>query len=168
LIQRVSRIAGAVLTAMMAVMPGFAQSQPHANSPAQTENKDSQLGLDVTVVDPTGALVPNAKVNLCRCKGKAANDATTDAAGVARFRSLPKGIYEISVQSPGFRRNQQNVTIKKTEQLQVKLQVAVTTTTIEVKAQPVEVMGTMGIVSVVQSSGFPLVPASGGRPAPLH
>jgi hypothetical protein len=169
LTERVSRIAGAVLSGMMAVMPVFAQSQASTHSANQAEAKEGQLGVDVTVVDPTGALVQNAKVTLCRCKGKAANDTTTDATGVAHFRNLPKGTYEISVQAPGFRNNQQNVTIKKLEQLQVKLQIAVQTTTIEVKASPVEVMGTvMGMITPVQSSGFPPAPSSGGRPAPLH
>jgi hypothetical protein len=168
LVRRVSRMGGAALTAVMAVMPVLAQSHARPNPPDQTENKDAQLGLDVTVVDPTGALVPNAKVSLCRCKDKVANNIGTDASGVARFRNLPKGSYEIGVQAPGFKKNQQMVRIRKVEQLQVKLQIAVQTTTIEVKAQPVEVMGTMRIVSVVQSSGFPPAPSSGGRPAPLH
>jgi Carboxypeptidase regulatory-like domain len=169
LTDRVSRIAGAVLSAMIAVAPVFAQSQTNRNPPGQTENKDSQLGLDVTVVDPSNALVPNAKVTLCRCKDKVSNDAATDGSGAARFRSLAKGTYEISVQAPGFKKNQQTVRIRKMEQLQVKLQIAVQTTTIEVKASSIEVMGTvMGMVTTVQSSGFPPVPSSGGRPAPLH
>jgi Carboxypeptidase regulatory-like domain len=169
LIRRVSRMGGAALTAVMAAMPVLAQSHARPNPPDQAENKDAQLGLDVTVVDPTGALVPNAKVSLCRCKDKVDNNIGTDASGVARFRNLPKGTYEISVQAQGFKKNQQMVRIRKVEQLQVKLQIAVQTTTIEVKASPVEVMGAvMGMITTVQSPGFPPVPSSGGRPAPLH
>jgi Carboxypeptidase regulatory-like domain len=168
LIRRVSRMAGAVLTTVMAVVPVLAQSDPRPNPPEQAEHKDAQFALDVTVVDPTGALVPNAKVTLCRCKDKVSNDAATDGSGAAQFRSLAKGTYEISVQAPGFRKNQQMVTIKKVEQLQVKLQIAVQTTTIAVKAAPVEIVGiVVGVISTVQSSGFPPVPSSGGRPAPL-
>ncbi|HEY6309164.1 MAG TPA: carboxypeptidase-like regulatory domain-containing protein [Candidatus Angelobacter sp.] len=169
MIRGVSRIAGAALSAMMAVMPVYAQSHARSNPPDQAENKDSELGLDVTVVDPTGALVPNAKVTLCRCKGKAANDTSTDASGVARFRNLPKGTYEINVQAKGFRKNQQNVTIKKTEQLQVKLQIAVQTTTIEVKASPVEIIGitTVGVLATIDQP-FPPMVNSPGRLAPLR
>lgn len=169
LIRRVSRMAGAVLSAMIAVDPVFAQSQTSPNPPGQAENKDSQLGLDVTVVDPSNALVPNAKVTLCRCKDRVPNNISTDASGVARFRSLPKGTYEISVQAPGFKKNQETVRIRKLERLQVKLQIAVQNTTIEVKASPVEVMGVVtGMITAVQNSGFPPVPSLGGRPAPLH
>jgi hypothetical protein len=59
LTNRVSRFAGAVLTAMMAVMPAFTQSRPSANSGNQAATKEEQPGLDVTVVDPTGAVIPN-------------------------------------------------------------------------------------------------------------
>jgi Carboxypeptidase regulatory-like domain len=169
LIRSASRMAGAVLAAMMATAPVFAQSHARPNPPDQAENKNAQLGLDVTVVDPTGALVPNARVTLCRCNGKAANDTSTDASGVARFRSLSKGTYEISVQAQGFRKNQQNVTIKKTETLQVKLQIAVQTTTIEVKASPVEVIGTatVGVLATIDNP-FPPMVTSPGRLAPLR
>jgi hypothetical protein len=168
LTNRVSRFAGAVLTAMIAVTPAFTQSRAAADSVNQVATKDRQLGLDVTVVDPTGALIPNAEISLCRCEGRTANDATTDAGGTAHFRNLPKGTYEISVQAPGFRKAEQNVTIKKVVQLKVKLQIAAVTTTVEVKAQPVAVMGTVGVLSVVQSTGLPPMAPSSGRPAPLR
>jgi len=89
---------------MMAVTPVFAQS-PAGSSPAnQAESKEKQLGMDVTVVDPTNAVIPNAKVSLCRCKDRATNNISADSTGVARFRSLAKGTYQISVQAPGSRR----------------------------------------------------------------
>src|SRR5260221_7791762 len=84
LIDRVSRIAGAVLSAMMAVTPVFAQS-PAGSSPSnQAESKEKQLGMDVTVVDPTNAVIANAKVSLCRCKDRDTNDIGTDPRGDCR------------------------------------------------------------------------------------
>jgi hypothetical protein len=54
------------------------------------------------------------------------------------------------------------------EQLRIKLQIAAVTTTVEVKAQPVEIMGTVGILIVVQTPGLPPAAPSSGRPAPLR
>jgi len=168
LTDRVSRIAGAVLTAMMAVTPVFAQSPAGTSAPNQSESKNKELGMDVTVVDPTNAVITNAKVSLCRCKDRATNDVSTDSTGVARFRSLAKGTYQIDVQAPGFKTVRQTVTVKKVEQLQIKLQVATKTTTVEVSAAPATMVATVGVLVVIENNPFPVMPMSGGRPAPLQ
>jgi len=167
---RVSRIAAAVLSAMMAVTPVLGQSPAKTNPQSQDAGKETALGLDVTVVDPTNAVIQNARVVLCRCKDKITNDASTDASGVARFRSLPKGTYEITVEVPGFKTYKQTLAVRKSEQLQVqvKLQVAAQSTTVEVKAEPVVVMGPMVAVTETKTSGFPPVPISTGHAAPLR
>src|SRR5262245_21196971 len=58
---RVSRIAAAVLSAMMTITPVLGQSAGGSNAPSQPASKDSQkdaqLGMDITVVDPTNAVV---------------------------------------------------------------------------------------------------------------
>ena len=56
----VSRMAGAVLSAMMAVTTVFAQTPASPSASNQAESKEKQLGMDVTVVDPTSAVIPNA------------------------------------------------------------------------------------------------------------
>jgi hypothetical protein len=56
-----------------------------------------------TVADPTGAVVPNAKVTV---KNNATNEVRnfqTDEAGFYRFSALPSGSYTISVTAPSFR-----------------------------------------------------------------
>src|SRR5262249_6807110 len=145
--ERISRIATTVLSAMMTATQVFAQS-PAANSQSQTESKSGEFGLDVTVVDPTSALIPNAQIVLCRCKDKLSFSASTDATGAAVFRGLAKGDYEIRVSAKGFKPVRQTVTVKKMAQLQVKLPIGVRTETVVVQAAPVEIMGTMGIVSM--------------------
>ncbi len=166
LTDRVSRMAGAILSAMMAMTPVFAQSP--ASAPNQAESKNKELGMDVTVVDPTNAVITNAKVSLCRCKNRATNDVSTDSTGVARFRSLAKGAYQIVVQAPGFKVSRQTVIVKKMEQLQVKLKIGEQMTTVEVKAESVAIMGgPIGVVGVTNNP-FPFVPMSSGRPAPLQ
>jgi carboxypeptidase family protein len=171
LTERVSRIAGALLFALIAVTPGFGQSPANSTpqNQAGSKEKDAQLGVDVTVMDPTNAVVQNARVVLCRCQGKITDDAVTDSTGVARFRGLSKGSYEVSVEAPGFKKSQQTVTIKKPEQLQVKLQIAAQTTAIEVKGGPAVVMGTatVGILAVIENP-FPPVLMSPARHAPLR
>jgi Carboxypeptidase regulatory-like domain len=166
---RVSRIAAAVLSAMMTVTPVLGQSPAKANSQSQEAGKEAELGLDVTVVDPTNAVIQNARVVMCRCKDKITNDASTGASGVAQFRGLPKGTYEITVQARGFKTRQQTVTIKRTEQIQVKLPIGVIAQTVEVNAT------TLGVIDVVMGgligtteNPLPSIPISAGRPAPLR
>ena len=55
------------------------------------------------------------------------------------------------------------------EQLQIKLQVAATTTTVEVNGgSPVTMVETVGVLVVIENNPFPPMPMSGGRPAPLQ
>jgi len=164
---RISRIAAAVLSAMMTVTPALGQSPAKANPQSQEASKEAELGVDVTVVDPTNAVIQNAKVVLCRCKDKITNDASTDASGVARFRGLPKGTYEIKVEARGFKPTQQTVTVKKTTQVQVKLQIAVIAQTVEVSGTTLGVIATVGVLIPIENP-LPPVPISAGRAAPLR
>lgn len=163
--ERISRIAATVLSAIMATTQVFAQS-PAVRSQQQSETKNEQLGLDVTVVDPTNAVIPNAQIVVCRCKDKLSFNATTDASGAASFRTLPKGTYEVQVGAKGFKAISQNVTIKKIEQLQIKLAVAPRTETVVVQATPVELMGTMGMLITNENFNIPTSFSPGG-PAPM-
>ena len=167
-IQRVSRVAGAALAAMMAAIPAFAQAAVKPSSSNATASKQTQPTLEVTVLDPTGAVVQNAKITLCLCKSRVTTETKSDISGVARFSSLQKGTYDISVQAPGFRTNRQSAKIKTSERLLVKLQIAKTTTTVEVKAEPTVIMGTTVGVIVTTENPLPLVPFSAGRPAPMR
>jgi hypothetical protein len=58
--------------------------------------------LNVTVLDPSGALIPNAQLEL---KDQATNDirrATTQANGAYSFPNLPYGFYQLTVSAQGF------------------------------------------------------------------
>ena len=167
--RRVSRFAGTVLSTIICATPVFSQAPAGSTSQNSIErDKQAQLRLDVTVVDPTGAVIQSAKVVLCQCKDKITNMRTTDAAGTAHFTGLAKGTYEISIEAPGFKRTERSITVKKAEELQVRLLIAPQTTTVEVKAGPVAVMGTIGILTVSHPSDFPVVTPSTGRPSPLR
>jgi Carboxypeptidase regulatory-like domain len=60
-------------------------------------------GLQGTVKDPSGAVVPNAKVTVTGSALVGSKEANTDNAGYYRFANLPPGTYVITVTTSGFR-----------------------------------------------------------------
>lgn len=137
---------------------------------ASTGNEETSTGFDLTVMDQTGARIPNAKAVLCRCKNHGTVTTTTDATGVAHFTGLKPGTYSVEIQAPGFKPSRQDLKLhaKKIDHLQVKLQVAPTSATVKVAAgAPVTVQGIVICVrrTPVQWLG---APGGSGRPAPLR
>ncbi len=59
--------------------------------------------LDGVLTDPTGAVVPNAKITLTDAVSGSARDSVTDSAGFYNFVSVPVGTYNLSVAAPGFK-----------------------------------------------------------------
>jgi hypothetical protein len=59
-------------------------------------------GLQGTVKDPSGAIVPQAKVVITGDALVGAKDVSTDAGGYYRFSNLPPGTYAITVTAKGF------------------------------------------------------------------
>ena len=53
--------------------------------------------LDGVLTDPTGAVVPNAKITLTDAISGSARDTVTDGAGFYNFVSVPVGTYNLSV-----------------------------------------------------------------------
>jgi hypothetical protein len=94
------------------------------------------LGVEVSVVDPSNAVIRKANVTLSLGKDAVAIARSTDSRGIVRYGGLSKGTYEITVQAPGFRTVPQTVTVRKVERLRVKLQIAVKAETIQVRAMP--------------------------------
>jgi hypothetical protein len=68
---------------------------------AQTIAKGEISG---TVLDPSGAAVPNARVELVERATAASRNDTTDAAGNFVFHVLVPGLYDLNVTAPGFER----------------------------------------------------------------
>ena len=54
------------------------------------------------VTDPTGAIVPNAKVTLVELATTTSRETVTNAAGIYRFDSVSLGLHKVSVTAPGF------------------------------------------------------------------
>ncbi|HEY6251385.1 MAG TPA: carboxypeptidase-like regulatory domain-containing protein [Candidatus Angelobacter sp.] len=170
LIRRVSRVAAAVLAATMSV--GSAFSQAGSKDTQQTQENHGNSGIDLTVVDPTGAVIPGAEVHLCRCKDHNKIAVHTDATGVAHVLGLSRGKYSVEIKATGFKPSRQNIKVQaqKTERLRVKLQIAPTEITVDVQGGSVAVQGTVTeLVTSATQNPFPF-PATGlaGRPSPLR
>ena len=60
-----------------------------------------------TVSDPTGAVVPGAKVSIANDQTELKRLATSDAAGEYRILDLPEGNYTVTVTATGFRTSKQ-------------------------------------------------------------
>src|SRR3954471_5037714 len=55
------------------------------------------------VSDPTGGVVPNAKITLRDATSGSSRDTTTNGEGYYTFASVPVGTYEMTVEAPNFR-----------------------------------------------------------------
>jgi hypothetical protein len=99
----------------------------------------SQISGDVigTVTDPTGAVVPGAKVTLKNNGTGTAATATTNAAGTYRFELVLPGNYTVSASAQGFQGASQAAAVAVGQATTVNLALAVgaSATTVEVMAQ---------------------------------
>jgi len=90
-----------------------------------------------TVVDPNGAVVPNAAVELRNLNTNVSRTFTTGTNGLYYFAAVPPGNYTVTVAAKGFAKNtvQVNAAASQTVTQDFKLGVAGTTQTIEVREQ---------------------------------
>ncbi len=91
------------------------------------------------VTDPSGAVVPGAKLTITQTATNFASASQTDSDGVYRVPSLQPGTYRVTVTAPGFKTFvQDGVILRIGEDLgvNVKLEVGATNESIEVKSTP--------------------------------
>jgi hypothetical protein len=102
-VRRVSRVAGAALTAVMSVGWAAAQNAPNVDNLSLVQIQSGEAGVVITVTDPTGAVIPNAAVSLFK-EGTTLSkiDGVTDSSGVFRKTHLSPGAYTITIHAPGF------------------------------------------------------------------
>lgn len=98
---------------------------------------------DVTgvVTDPSGAVVPNAKIDLKNRDTGAAQTRSTNAQGVYRFQFLAPGNYTVSASASGFQTVERTVTVVVGQATSVNLQTALASS-----SQTVEVTAEGGVV----------------------
>ncbi|HTU40630.1 MAG TPA: carboxypeptidase-like regulatory domain-containing protein, partial [Candidatus Aquilonibacter sp.] len=89
------------------------------------------------VADPSGALIPGAKITAASAGGKNSN-ATTDSQGTYEIKGLPPGNYTVTASAPGFNTDiEQNVTVAagKAQQFDFALSVAALQEKVQVEAE---------------------------------
>lgn len=121
----VSRFASLCLLILFAIFSSYSTA-----AVAQTLTSGDVAG---TVLDPTGAAVPNATVTLSSKQTGVTQTATTNSTGTFRFSLLNPGQYAVSANASGFQNSAQNnvaVTVGQTVDLTLKLTVASTKTTV--------------------------------------
>ena len=107
-------------------------------------------GLEGTVFDPTGSVVPNAAVVLRQLNTGVEHSSSTSSAGVYRFTALPAATFGLTVSAPGFETAAlDNIVIQvaETRTLDVRLKLGAATQKISVEAAVTPVNLSTGAVS---------------------
>jgi len=119
------RVAAAAIAFFLSVSVAGAQSVGNSGS------------VNGTVLDPTGAVVPNAKVEIQNPVSGFDRSTTTDSAGKFSFTNIPFNPYHLTVLATGFMSYAQDVQPRSTVpvELSVKLAIAGSTTAVTVEAE---------------------------------
>jgi outer membrane receptor protein involved in Fe transport len=122
-------------------------------------------GINGTVTDSSGAVVPGAKVTATEGATSSASDTVSSGAGEFSFNDLPLGTYHIKVEASGFQTTEVNgvqVQAGKMYTLPVKLSVAQQASTIEVSADALSLDTTsVTQTTVLDSTSLQDVPLNG-------
>ena len=115
------------------------------------------------VTDPSGSVIPHAKVTVTNVDTGVNSETATGADGSYQVLQLPVGNYRVTAEAQGFRKtvmSPQKLEINQSLKIDVKLEVGATTETVQVEANAsgVEtVVATLGsVVSGSQISEAPL------------
>src|SRR6202035_3351806 len=98
-----------------------------------------------TVIDSSGAVVPNASVEATKIDTGITTTTTTGSTGAYRFENLPVGTYRIVVKSGGFKTavQQVDVVLNQTGTMNVTMALGATSETVEVS----------GVAATIHTSG---------------
>src|SRR5689334_17095730 len=127
----------AVIAIAFLVFPFFLSSPAAAQSVASGT-------VEGTVVDPSGGVVAGAMVEIRNPITGYTQTTTTDSSGMFRFNNIPFNMYHIQVRQPGFAVAAQDMNVRSTVPLAVKimLTVAGVTETISVEAGTQDIVET--------------------------
>ena len=109
---RVSRVAGAALSAAMGLTLAGAQQTPIANS-SLVQIETASEGIEVEVLDPSQAVIPNATVRLFDRAGRIQANERTNEIGRVQVAGLAPGQYNIEAYAQGFSTSKQTITLSK-------------------------------------------------------
>ena len=116
-----------------------------------------------TVQDPTGAVVPNARVVLKDQKTGLTKESTTTDAGTFSFRDLASGLYQLTVSMSGFKTElvpQISVSTSQTTDVRITLEVGQATETVTVTAGAAQILESSSqlIVNTLESKAITELP----------
>src|SRR5579862_1204468 len=128
---RFIKMQGAALMFAIALALGF--TLPAVQQAAYCQ--ETTGGLQGTVKDPAGAVVPRAKVVITSTTLIGSKEVITDSSGYYRFANLPPGSYTITVTAQGFdtiKRQGVAIDVGRLPTVDIALQVGAIATTVEV------------------------------------
>lgn len=169
--RQVSRWTAAALSALMSVSLAQAKAKTKASPKPQPQachvNKDNLKAGSILllVTDPDGAVIPQAQAELLDASGEVAFRGATGPSGQLDLVDVAPGHYVLTVAVPGFKVHSAALNLGKNQMLQIQLKLAVAgaATTVEVKAEAMEV--TVGALVSTQEAGD--MPASLPVRAPI-
>ena len=100
----------------------------------------ANAGITGTVTDSSGAIVAGAKVTITDQGTGQENHATTSSAGTYTVTGLTPGVYSITVEATGFKKqvqNSVNVEVSTNATVNITLAAGATSETVEVTAEPI-------------------------------
>ena len=123
------------------------------------------------VTDPTGAIVPNATINVVEVDTGLSRSTVTNTEGVYNLSSLRPTTYMLTVDAAGFRQTKQSGILLQANAsvtINVKLEVGEATQTVNVEASAKQVdTSTATVTQVVDSTRIVELPLNGRNPAQL-
>ncbi len=120
-------VAGVFISALALLVPRSVFSQASA-------------GITGTITDPIGAVVSNATVTVTNEATNVSDKTTTSSAGTYAFRGLNPGVYTVSVEAQGFKKNVQSgvvVEVSKTDTVDFPLATGTASETVQVTASEI-------------------------------
>jgi Carboxypeptidase regulatory-like domain len=128
--RRVSKMAGAALTAILSLCSGVigqTQSQDDkkctrivALKVTKMVAKDGQVGFSGVIMDEVGAVVPGAKITLINEQSKKSLTETSSDGGEFKFPELAAGNYSLEIEATGFKSyKQKKLTLNSREAVRI-------------------------------------------------
>lgn len=123
LARKVSRVAGTVLSALMSVSFGAAQTTASQPPQATTQNDQKKAEIMVTVIDPEGAIISGAQVVLVEKETGTRFSTISNQNGLVDLSRLKPGTYKMEITSKWFLAYSTtvNLTADKVERVTAKL-----------------------------------------------
>jgi hypothetical protein len=150
---------GMLFSLMFVVFPCGAYAQGGGN-----------VAIMGTVMDPSNAIIPGAKVTVTEKSTGVSRSATTNSSGQFNISSLPPGTYTVKIQARGFSQSIQSFTLlaDQVRDLNVHLQVGSASQQVTVEASTVTVNTVTPVLShVMEQSRVINLPLNGRNPADL-